>query len=96
MPVNSPKFKGKRKSDAPPIDWLWAAVLERKMVYGYDLKKMADIACVAYPTMREYITKSPWSWSADARNRVCHEFGIEPVQSVRLLAPDIEKGGYIG
>ena len=36
----------------PEIDWLWAAVLERKMVYGHDLKTLAGIAGVSYDTMR--------------------------------------------
>lgn len=68
----------------PPIDWLWAAVLERKMVYGHDLKTMAKIAGVSYTTMRDYITRSPWTWKYDARLRICRAYDIEPVQSVRL------------
>lgn len=76
-----------KKRDAPPIDWLWAAILERKMVLGIDLKQMAEIAGVNYDTMRRMITKSPWEWSADARTRVCKEFGIRPIQTVQP-APD--------
>ena len=76
-----------KKRDAPPIDWLWAAVLERKMVLGYDLKQMAEVAGISYDTMRKWILKSPWEWSADARTRVCQAFGIKPIQTVQP-APD--------
>lgn len=76
-----------KKRDAPPIDWLWAAILERKMVLGVDLKQMSIIAGVSYESMRRMITKSPWEWSADARTRVCKEFGLRPIQTVQP-APD--------
>ena len=76
-----------KKRNAPPIDWLWAAILERKMVLGIDLKQMAKIAGVSYDTMRRYITVSPWEWSADARTNVCKEFGLKPIQTVQP-APD--------
>jgi hypothetical protein len=72
------------KKEAPPIDWLWAAVLERKTVLGYDLKRMADVAGVTYETMRHYIRQSPWSWKANARRRVCDEFGLKPQVSVAM------------
>lgn len=72
-----------KKKDAPPIDWLWAAILERKMVLGIDLKQMSQIAGVSYETMRHMIKKSPWEWSADARTRVCVEFGLKPIQTVQ-------------
>ena len=61
---------------APPVDWLWAAVLERKKVYGYDLKTMAKIAGISYELMRRYFIKSPWDWPRDVRERICKEFGI--------------------
>ena len=78
-----------KKAQMPPIDWLLAAVLERKMVYGYDLKEMAKVAGISYETMRHYIKVSPWQWAEKARNRVCEHFGIELVQTARF-APDTE------
>lgn len=60
----------------PSIDWLWAAVLERKTVYGYDLHKMSEIAGVSYPVMRRMIRVSPWYWPLHARESVCEAFGI--------------------
>lgn len=72
------------RRNAPPIDWLWAAVLERKMVLGYDLKQLAGIAGVDYATMRRYITISPWEWGAEARTKVCKELGLKPIQTVQF------------
>ncbi len=79
------------EKEAPPIDWLWAAVLERKTVLGYDLKQMADIAGVTYETMRHYIRRSPWTWLPEARGRVCMKFGIKTQVSVAATdAPNIQ------
>ena len=76
------RFDAFRKSSPPPIDWLWAAVLERKARFGYDLKDMAAIANVKYETMRKYIRMSPWKWDDGAREAVVKEFGIKIVRSV--------------
>ena len=73
--------------NAPPIDWLWAAVLERKVVLGYDLRQMARIAGVSYDTMRQYIRKSPWDWDDGARNNICKEFCIVPQRTVTYAPP---------
>lgn len=62
--------------DAPPIDWMWAAVLERKAVKGLSLKDLAKIADVSYETMRQYIGKSPWDWPRAPRERVCRALGL--------------------
>ena len=71
------------KPQAPPIDWLWAAVLERKKVYNYDLKMMAQVCGVSYQSMRNYSMVSPWRWPPDVRERICDEFGIRVT-----LSPD--------
>lgn len=71
----------------PPIDWLHAAILERKCVLGYDLKRMSEIAGVTYDTMRRYIRQSPWTWDADARAAILREFGLKAQVSV---VPDKE------
>ena len=70
------------KKTAPPIDWLWAAVLERQIVLGYDLKRMANVAGISYDIMRRYIRKSPWLWPEKVRDDICREFGIETIRSV--------------
>lgn len=76
------KLEKYAQKKAPPIDWLWAAVLERKMVLGYDLKTMADVAHINYELMRRYIGKSPWEWPEAVRNDICAEFGIKVVRTV--------------
>lgn len=73
MPTMKKKFQ---TAEAPPIDWLWAAVLERQRVYGLSLEEMAKIAGVSYPVMRRYVNQSPWSWSRNARDKICSKFGI--------------------
>ena len=75
MPRSKLAEAAKRK--VPPVDWLWAIVLERKSAYGYDLKQMAKAAGVSYNTMRKYINISPWEWGPKARNRICAEFQID-------------------
>lgn len=79
-----PKVKLSRFSakDAPPIDWLWAAVLERKTVLGYDLKQIAEAGGCSYDIMRRYIRKSPWSWPPEVRAKVCAFLGLQPQISV--------------
>lgn len=72
----------KPKTIPPKIDWLWAAVLERKMVFGYDLKDMANIAGVSYEKMRRFINMSPWTWPDNVRETVLQEFGIRVIREV--------------
>ena len=67
----------KVKTSEPPIDWLRAAVLERKAVKSLDLKTMAKIACVSYERMRHLILKSPWDWPRDIRESICANLGID-------------------
>ena len=81
------KLNYRRAKDAPPIDWLWAAVLERKVVLGYDLRMMARIAGVTYDTMRGYIRRSPWEWDSTARENICKEFCIVPTRTVQFAPP---------
>ena len=49
MPKRKKKFD---TANAPPVDWLWAAVLERQRTFGLTLEEMANIAGVTtlYPT----------------------------------------------
>lgn len=73
-----PTFKKKFDTNqAPPIDWLWACVLERQRVYGMSLQELADIAGVQYGNMRQMINRSPWAWRREARDKVCQYFGIK-------------------
>ena len=76
------------RKKAPPVDWLWAAVLERKMVMRMDLKTMAKLAGVPYERMRKLIGVTPWDWPKDAREKVCDAFGLRPIRSVEAAPPD--------
>lgn len=76
------------KKNAPPIDWLHAAILERKITYGYDLKKMAVVASVSYEYMRRLITLPPNRWPYGALTKVCEEFGIKMIPSVDGSTPE--------
>lgn len=76
------------KREVPPIDWLWAAVLERKMRLGIDLKQMAEIGGVTYDTMRKLIHMSPWEWGDDTRNKICKALYLKPIQTVQFQPPD--------
>ena len=75
------------RNTKPPIDWVLAAILERKVVYGYDLKKMASIANIPYERMRKYATRQTSEWSADALYRICREFNIKIVPVVDGKSP---------
>lgn len=71
-----PKVRKLGKAEPPPIDWLWAAMLERRLVLGITVKDMAKIVGVSYGTMRNFAAKSPWEWSRGMREKVCKELGI--------------------
>ena len=73
MPSKKKKFD---TAQPPPIDWLWAAVLERQKVFGITSEDLAKIAGVTYGHMRQMVNKSPWSWRCEPRERVCEYFGI--------------------
>jgi hypothetical protein len=60
----------------PPIDWLWAAVLERKAAKNLDLKQLANMGGISYDTMRHYIRESPWNWPVKVRTGVCNGLGL--------------------
>lgn len=65
------------KREDQPIDWLWAAVLERKMVKNYDLKTLAKLVGISYEYMRLLIRKSPWDWPCAIRVNVCNALGLK-------------------
>ena len=64
------------KPKDPPVDWLWAMVLERQKVKKADLKKLANVADISYPYMRRLINVSPWNWPRRVRESVCEYLGV--------------------
>lgn len=75
----------------PPVDWLRAAIMERAAVYGYDLQKLAAIGGCSYSSMRQWWRRSPWQWPQQLRDRICKEFGLQPLQGVAGM-PNFEEG----
>ena len=82
--VNLSRFSQK---DAPPIDWLRAAILERKMAFGYDLKELAAVGGVSYEYMRRIYGNPPSAWPHGVLENICKEFGITLVPSVNGSTP---------
>jgi len=76
------------KNAPPPIDWVWACILERKATYGYDIKKMAAIGQVSYAYMRRIVNKPTSCWPTEVLNNVCREFGIKIVPVVNGESPE--------
>lgn len=72
-----PKIKKKNRTAPPPIDWLWAAMLERRAALGITLSELAKAVDVSYGTMRNYAMKSPWDWPRPMRERTCEALGIK-------------------
>ena len=64
------------KPKDPPVDWLWAMVLERMKVKKVDLKKLAEVGECSYPYMRRLINESPWNWPRGIREKVCEYLGV--------------------
>lgn len=70
-----------RRIEHPPIDWLWAAILERKIILGYDLKQMSEVANVSYGYMRRLINSPTRRWPYGALLHICDALGIEVTPS---------------
>ena len=81
------KMNEMHKKKLPPIDWLWAAILERTRVAGYDLKALANIAGVSYDYMRRIYNRPTSEWPHGALQRVCKEYGITIVPTVGGSTP---------
>ena len=69
------------KDPLPPIDWLWAASLERRMQMGMSVKELAKRVGISYGTMRNYAMHSPWAMPKRTREAVCKELGITIVET---------------
>ena len=73
------------KSQPPPIDWLWACILERKMQRKLSLQDIAKMAEVSYSAMRGYIRESPWAWPKEVRDRICKELGVKVIITPEMI-----------
>lgn len=63
--------------EAPQIDWLLAAILERKMHYHYEWSDIAAKAHVNPDVLRKYASQKHTSdWNSEMRRSVCRALGI--------------------
>ena len=74
------------KPKYPPIDWLMAAILERKKVMGLEWGDIADmVGGISAEYLRKLASsKPPMKWPDDIRNKVCRKLGI----NIRMVVED--------
>ena len=66
------------KSKYPPINWLKAAILERKDVLNLTWEDIAKGAKIPVHSMRRYATQvQPQEWPEDIRRNVLRMLGIQ-------------------
>ena len=82
--VNLARYAQKKE---PPIDWLLAAILERKVVHGYDWKKMSEIGGCSYEYMRHLARTPTRDWPYNVLMNICKEFNISLKVSVDGSTP---------
>ena len=71
------------KTQYPPIDWLLAAILERKHTLKLDWRDIAFSCGVSYNSMRLLVSrKPPEEWPKDVRDKVCDYLGINVRRTV--------------
>lgn len=71
----------------PPVDWMLAAVLERKHVLKLDWSDLAAAAGIPNESMRKLAsTKVPADWPLDVRKAVFRRLGI----TVRMTISDAD------
>ena len=72
----------------PPIDWLMAAILERKKVMKLDWSDLADASKISVDSMKRLAsTRPPEEWPADIRKSVCRKLGI----GAKLMITDLHE-----
>ena len=70
------KLGEKFSSHDPPVDWLWAIILERMKAKKVNIQTLAKAADISYDYMRKLINVSPWEWPRYVREYVCDYLGI--------------------
>lgn len=75
-----------------PIDWIKAAILERKLHKHITYEELARGTNVSPEYLRKLVaTKHTNDWSPDIRNSICRQLRIG-VQSTLSLVTEDEKG----
>lgn len=79
-----PKCKYIPKKD-PPIDWLMAAILERKDMKNLTFAELAIMTGLSESTVKALFAKrEPLKWTYDARQRVCKALEIPMSPEIRF------------
>ena len=66
------------KPEYPPIDWLMAAILERKKVMKLEWGDLGECCGMSSSAMRKMAcSKAPEDWPKAIREKVCRKLGIE-------------------
>ena len=74
----------------PPINWLTAAILERKRVMKLEWNDLADKAGMTGDQLRYLLnSKPPEEWPCDVRNKVLRVLGL----SVKLVIEEAKEVG---
>lgn len=75
----------------PPIDWLMAAILERKKVMGLTMADLAEAAHMSPESFRHLMadsTRTVMDWRPDIRNGVCRRLGINISTTISTINED--------
>lgn len=80
-----PKLRTNRPKN-PPVDWLKAAILERRVSMSVPNEVLCKAAMISEPYLRKLLTqKHTRDWPYDIKECICKELGI----TIRTQ-PDIE------
>lgn len=75
----------------PPLDWLKAAILERKRVSKMGWDELAEGAGITPECLRKLVSTKPTSaWNEYVRRAVCRKLGL----SAKLVITDLHEVEY--
>lgn len=76
----------------PPIDWVLAAILERKLKRHMSYEELAKGTNISPEYLRKLVTsKHTNDWSPDIRNSVCRQLRIGIKSTLEMVTED-QKG----
>lgn len=72
----------------PPVDWLMAAILERKKVMKLEWKDIADEVGMSPEALRKMVmTKAPAEWTKETRDKILKVLGLR----AKLVIEDLHE-----
>lgn len=74
---------------APPVDYLKACMLERKLALKLNYDEIAKAVGITPDYLRKLMTtKNTDDWSPDIRKSVCRELGINVQTTISMVTED--------